>query len=103
MAVMPSIVEPAALVAGAREDFVNRLPEPKSTVPDSHFGGDSQSTGLDVYEQFPPTLRTLADAHMEAKQLVWRENAAPQRFLIRRTALGRRPDDHQNALGLILR
>ena len=37
---------------------------------------------------------------MAAEQLVWRENAAPQRFLIRRTTLGRRPDDHEDALGL---
>ncbi len=82
MAVMPSIVEPTALVTGARKDFINRLPEPKSTVPDSHFGGCSQSTGPDINEQFPPTLRTLADPDMEAKQLF--------------PALRRRPDDHQD-------
>lgn len=79
---MPSIVEPAALVAGAGEDLVDRLPEPQGAIAHRHFRGDGQSAGLDVNEQFPPALRAFADPDMEAKEFL--------------PALGRRPDDHQN-------
>ena len=83
---MPSIVEPTALILRAREDFIDRLPEPKSTVPDSHLRGDCQPASLDADQQLAPALRTFADPDMEAEQLL--------------PALRRRPDDHEDTLGL---
>ena len=101
MAVMPAIVEPAALVAGAREYFIDRLPfghsfgpmavmpAPRRPVADRYLGGDGQPAGLDADQQLPPTLRAFADPDMEAEQFL--------------PALGRCPDDDEDTLGLILR
>ena len=50
MAVMPSIVEPAALVAGAGEDLVDRLPEPQGAIAHRHFRGHGQPTCFDINE-----------------------------------------------------
>ena len=86
---MPSIVEPAALVAGAGEDFVDRFPESQCPVAHRHFRGNGQPSGLDADQQLPPTLRAFADPDMEAEQFL--------------PALGRCPDDDEDTLGLILR
>ena len=79
-------MEPAALVAGAREHLVDRLPEPQCPITDSHLRGHGQPAGLDADQQFTPALRAFADPDMEAEQFL--------------PALGRRPDDHQDTLGL---
>lgn len=40
VAVTPSIVEPTALVAGAREDLVDGFPEPRGAIADSQLEGN---------------------------------------------------------------
>ena len=48
-------------MAGARKPVIDRLPDPKSAVPDSHFRGNGQPSGLDADQQLPPVLRAFAD------------------------------------------
>ena len=82
------LVEPAALVADAREDVAHGLPEPRSPVAHRHPGGDGQPAGLDNNDQFAPALRAFANPDMEPEQ------AFP--------ALRGCPDDDQDALGFRL-
>ena len=78
----------AALVAGCRRHLIDGLPKAECPVAGGQFGRDGQSARLEVDQQFPPALCALPHAHLEADQ-----------FLL---ALGRRADQHQDALGLWL-
>lgn len=64
------LVEPAPLVSRAGEHFVERLPEAKRAVADRDLGGDGEPAGLKIDEEFPPALGALADADLEADQLL---------------------------------
>ena len=79
---------PAALPPRAGEDFVQRLPEAKGTIADRKFRRDLQSAPANVDQKFAPALGAFADADLKADQL----------FL----ALGRRADQNQHALAVVL-
>ena len=64
------------------------LPEAQRAVGDREFGPPREPAPLQVKEQLPPGLRALTHAINE-----------PDEFLL---ALGRRADDHQQALRFIL-
>ena len=55
-------------MASARKPFTDRLPDPRSAVPDSHFRGNGQPSGLDADQKLPPTLRAFADPDLKAAQ-----------------------------------
>jgi hypothetical protein len=67
------------------EDLVERLPEPQRAVGDRQFGGDLEAARLQVDQQFVPALGAFTDPDLEAEQLL--------------SALRRRADHHQHALG----
>ena len=77
------LVNPTALVPGAREDLFDRLPEPERAIADSDVRRNREPTLLDVDEQLTPALRTLAHPGLEADELL--------------LALGCRADQHQHA------
>src|SRR6266536_1267852 len=77
-------VHPAALPAGLGPHFLDRLPEAERAVGDREFGSHREPTPLQVEEELPPGLRTLAHAVDEADKL--------------RLAFGRGADDDQQAL-----
>src|SRR6185436_21130764 len=79
------LVNPTALVAGARKDLLDRLPEAERAVTDGQVRRDLEPTPLDVDEELTPALRTLARPGLEADE-----------FLL---ALGCRADQHQHAFG----
>ena len=81
-------MHPAALAAGLRPHFLDRLPEAERAIGDRQLGPHREPTPLQVEEQLPPRLRTLAHAVDEADE-----------FLL---ALGRGPDDDQQALRGVL-
>jgi hypothetical protein len=82
------LVHPAALAACLWPHFLDRLPEAQRAVGDREFGPHREPAPLQVKEQLPPGLRALTHAINE-----------PDEFLL---ALGRRADDHQQALRFIL-
>ena len=53
-------MHPAALAAGLRPHFLDRLPEAERTVGDRELGGHRKSASLQVEQQLLPGLRTLA-------------------------------------------
>ena len=55
-------MHPATLAAGLRPNFLNRLPEAERAVGDRQLGTHRQPAPLQVEQQFPPGLRTLAHA-----------------------------------------
>ena len=81
-------MQPAALVARAGEDLVERLPEAERPVADRDLGRDGQAAPLHLDQQFAPALGAFAHADLEADQ-----------FLL---ALRRGADQHEHALGLVL-
>ena len=81
-------VHPAPLVPGRGEDRLQRLPEAERAVAGGQFGRDGEAARLEVHQQFPPALRALAHADLEAEQ-----------FLL---ALRGGADQHQHALRLRL-
>jgi len=81
-------VQPAALVARAGEDLVERLPEAQCTVTHRDLWRDGQPAPLHIHQQLTPALGTLAHPDLEANQLL--------------LALGRGADQHEHALGLFL-
>ena len=86
--VIGGIVHPAALAAGLRTDFFDRLPETEGAVGDCEMRSDDQCTPLQVEEQLPPRLRALAYAVNETHQLL--------------LAFRRRANDDQQALCVVL-
>ena len=75
-------------MARARIDLVERLPEAERAVADRDLGRDGQPAPLHLDQQLAPALSALPDAHLEADEFL--------------PALGRRADQHQHALGLLL-
>jgi len=82
------LVHPAALVTRAGKDLVQRLPEPERAVADGQLGRHGEPARLEIDEQLAPALGAFADPDLEAQQFL--------------PPFGRRPDDHQHALGLRL-
>src|SRR5207344_3129628 len=64
------LVNPTALVAGARKDLLDRLPEAERTVADGQVRRDLEATPLDVDEEFAPALCALANPGLEADQFL---------------------------------
>src|SRR5829696_3618082 len=83
-----SLVHPTALMATAGIDLVERLPEPECTVTDRDLGRDGEPAPFHLDQELTPALSALADADLEAHQLL--------------PTLGRRADHHQHALGMLL-
>ena len=81
-------VHPAALAARLGPHFLDRLPEAERAVGDHELGRRRKSAPLQVEEQFPPGLRTLAHTVDQADE-----------FLL---AFRRGADDDQQALGGVL-
>src|SRR5262245_15645662 len=52
------LVHPAALPAGLRPHFLDRLPEAERAVGNRELGADRESTSLQIEEQLSPRLRT---------------------------------------------
>ena len=77
-------MHPAALAAGPRPHFLDRLPEAERAVGDREFRPHREPAPLQIEEQLTPGLRALAHAIGEANK-----------FLL---ALGRGADDDQQAL-----
>ena len=82
------LVQPAALVSRAGIELVERLPEAKGAVADRNFGRDGKAAALHLDQEFAPALGALPDTDLE-----------PDEFL---PALGRRANQHQHALGMLL-
>jgi hypothetical protein len=79
------LVNPTALVPGAREDLFDRLPEAERAVADREVRSNLEPTLPDVDEELTPALRTFAHPGLEADE-----------FLL---ALGCRANQHQHAFG----
>src|SRR3954463_14547232 len=62
------LVNPTALVPGAREDLFDRLPETERAVADREVRRNLKPTLLDVDEELTPALRTLAHSGLEADE-----------------------------------
>src|SRR5262245_33902931 len=77
-------VHPAALAARLGPYLFDRLPESERAIGDRELGANRQPTPLQIEEQFPPRLRTLAHTVSEADKLL--------------AALGCGSDDDQQAL-----
>jgi hypothetical protein len=57
-----SLVHPAALAAGLRPHFLDRLPEAERAVGGRELGTQREPAPLQVEEELAPGLRTLAHA-----------------------------------------
>ena len=79
------LVNPTALVPGAREDLFDCLPEAERAVADREVRRNLEPTLLDVDKELTPALRTLAHPGLEADE-----------FLL---ALGCCANQHQHAFG----
>src|SRR6266446_1995405 len=77
-------VHPATLAARLGPYLFEGLPEPERAIGDRELGANRQPTPLQIEEQFPPRLRTLAHTVGEADELL--------------PALGGSSDDDQQAL-----
>src|SRR5258706_6056937 len=77
-------VHPATLAARLGPSLFEGLPEPERAIGDRELGANRQPTPLQIEEQFPPRLRTLAHTVGEADELL--------------PALGGGSDDDQQAL-----
>jgi hypothetical protein len=64
-------MKPAPLVPCSGKDFVERLPEAQCTIGDRQFRSDREPTGLQVDQQLAPALGALANADLEADQLLF--------------------------------
>jgi hypothetical protein len=76
-------VQPAALMTRRRQRLVEGVPKAKRAIADGQLRRDRQTSRLQIDEQFPPALRTLPHACLEADQFL--------------DALGRRADQNQHA------
>src|SRR5262249_59789230 len=65
-----SFVRPAALAARLGPYLFDRLPESERAIGDRELGANRQPTPLQIEEQFPPRLRTLAHTVGEADKLL---------------------------------
>src|SRR5215468_3707229 len=65
-----SFVHPAALATRLGPDLFHRLPESERAIGDRELGANRQPTPLQIEEQFPPRLRTLAHTVGEADKLL---------------------------------
>src|SRR5258707_422537 len=77
-------MHPAALAARLGPYLFERLPESKRAISDRELGANREPAPLQIEEQFPPRLRTLAHTVGEADKLL--------------PALGCGSDDDQQAL-----
>src|ERR1700741_1196438 len=82
------LVHPAALAAGLRPYFLDRMPEAEGAIGDRELGRHRKPAPLQIEQQFFPGLRTLAHTVDQADQLL--------------LALGRGTDDDQQALRGVL-
>ena len=64
------LVNPTALVPGAREDLFHCLPEAERAVADREVRRNLKPTLLDVDEELTPALRTLAHPGLEADEFL---------------------------------
>lgn len=64
------LVDPAPLVARGRVDLLKGLPEADRTVPRGQIRRHPEAPGLEIGEQFDPALLALAQASLEADQLL---------------------------------
>ena len=71
-----------------RQRLVEGFPKAKRAIADGQLRRDRQTSRLQIDEQFPPALRALPHACLEADQFL--------------DALGRRADQNQHAFGLRL-
>ena len=55
-------------MAGARKPFTDRLADPNSAAPASHFRGNGRPPGLDAGQQLAPPLRAFAAPDLKAAQ-----------------------------------
>ena len=78
-------MKPAPLVPCSGKNLVKRLPEAQRAIGDRQFRSDREPTRLQIDQQLAPALGALANADLEADQLL---------FTFRRGA-----DHHQHALG----
>jgi hypothetical protein len=83
-----SLVHPAALLARFRPYFAGGLPEAQTAVGDGQFRPHVEPAALQVEQQAAPIVRTFPCAIDKTDQLL--------------LALRRRPDQHENALLLVL-
>ena len=81
------LVEPAALVPGARIDLVQRFPEAECAVADRDLRRDGKTAPLHLDQQFAPALGALPDTHLEADELL--------------ATLRGRADQDEHALGVV--
>ena len=81
-------MHPAALAAGLRPHFLDRLPEAKCAVGDRQLGTHREPAPLQVVRHLPPGLRTLAYAVDQTDEFP--------------LSLERGADDHQQALRGVL-
>ena len=81
-------MHPAALVVGLRPHFLDCLPEAERAVGDREFGTHREPAPLQIEEQLPPGLRTLAHAVDQ-----------PDKLLL---TLGRGADNDQHTLRGVL-
>jgi len=82
------LVHPAALAAGLRPHFLDRLPEAERAIGDRQLRRHRKSAPLQIEQQLLPGLRALAHAVDQADQLL--------------LALRRGADDDQQALRGVL-
>ena len=75
------------------------MSSPHGPVANGDLRRHLEPAGLDVDQQLAPALLAFAHADLEADKLVRQENAAPRRFLLCLTALGRGPENDQHTLG----
>src|SRR4051812_3465652 len=64
------LVNPTALVPGAREDLFDCLPEAERAVADREVRRNLKPTLLDVDKELTPALRTLAHSGLEADEFL---------------------------------
>ena len=72
-----SLVHPTALMASARINLVERLPEAECTVADRDLGRDGEPAPFHLDQELTPALSALTDADLEAHQLLPALGRAP--------------------------
>src|SRR5258707_2928911 len=72
------LMNPTALVPGARKDLLDRLPEAERAVADREVRRDLEPTLLDIDEELTPALRALAHPGLEADELLLALGGCPQ-------------------------
>jgi hypothetical protein len=71
------LVNPTALVPGARKDLLDRLPEAERAVADRQVGRNLEPALFDVDEKLAPALCALTDPGLEANEFLLPSGVAP--------------------------